>query len=240
MYDLHCHILYGVDDGADTIAEALEMAEIAGDGGTRGIVVTPHSYSSPTELNFWDADMKNRFSNLQKEIDDHGLDIKLFPGQEIFGRGDFIEHLISGELITINSSRYPLIEFPFTVRSKYVLEKMQQLIAEGFVPVIAHPERYTFVSENFDSLTELKKMGCLVQVNTGSFKGIFGHTAKNISEKILDKRMADVVASDAHSPFVRSPFLADAHEYISETYSTDYAERLLSRNPKAIIHNKII
>ena len=240
MYDLHCHILYGVDDGADTIAEALEMAEIAGDGGTRGIVVTPHSYSSPTELNFWDADMKNRFSNLQKEIDDHGLGIKLFPGQEIFGRGDFIEHLISGELITINGSRYPLIEFPFTVRSKYVLEKMQQLIAEGFVPVIAHPERYTFVSENFDSLTELKKMGCLVQVNTGSFKGIFGHTAKNISEKILDKRMADVVASDAHSPFVRSPFLADAHEYISEKYSTDYAERLLSRNPEAIIHNKII
>ena len=83
-------------------------------------------------------------------------------------------------------------------------------------------------------------MGCLVQINTGSFKGVFGSTAKNISEKILDKRMADVVASDAHSPFVRSPFLADAHEHISERYSTDYAERLLSLNPKAIIQNKTI
>ena len=240
MYDLHCHILYGVDDGADTIFESLEMAEIARDGGTRGIVVTPHSYSSPTELNFWDDDMKNRFSNLQKEIYQRGLDIKLFSGQEIYGRGEFVEHLLSGELITINSSRYPLIEFPFEVRSKYVLEKMEQLISEGFIPVIAHPERYTFVSENLESLEKLKKMGCLVQVNMGSFKGVFGHTAKAVSEKILGKRLADVVASDAHSPFVRSPFLADAHEHISERYSTDYAERLLSSNPEAIIQNKTI
>ena len=186
MYDLHCHILYGVDDGADTVFESLEMAEIACEGGTKGIVVTPHSYSSPTELNFWDADMKKRFNNLQKEIEERGLGIKLFPGQEIFGRGEFVEHLLSGELITINGSRYPLVEFPFAVRSKYVIEKMGQLISEGFTPIIAHPERYTFVSENFDSLTELKKMGCLVQINTGSFKGVFGSTAKSISEKILD------------------------------------------------------
>lgn len=240
MYDLHCHILYGVDDGADTVFESLEMAEIAGEGGTKGIVVTPHSYATPTELNFWDADMKKRFVNLQKEIDERGIKIKLFPGQEIFGRGEFVEHLLSGELITINGSRYPLVEFPFAVRSKYVLEKMGQLLSEGFVPIIAHPERYTFVSENFDSLTELKKMGCLVQVNTGSFSGVFGHTAKNVSEKILGMRMADVVASDAHSPFVRSPLLADAHEHISEKYSTDYAERLLNRNPKLIIQNKTI
>ncbi len=238
MYDLHCHILYGVDDGADTVFESLEMIEIARDGGTRGIVVTPHSYSSPTELNFWDADMKKRFINLQKEVDERGTGIKLFPGQEIFGRGEFVEHLLSGDLITINDSRYPLIEFPFTERSEYVLKKMQQLLAEGYVPVIAHPERYSFVSENFDSLVKLKKMGCLVQVNTGSFKGVFGHTAKSVSEKILGMRMADVVASDAHSPFMRSPFLADAHEHISEKYSTDYAERLLSRNPKLIIQDK--
>ena len=240
MYDLHCHILYGVDDGADTITESLEMAGIARDNGTKGIVVTPHSYSSPTELNFWDADMKQRFSNLQNEIDKRGMDIRLFPGQEIFGRGEFVEHLISGELITINGSRYPLIEFPFVVRSEYVLEKMQQLISEGFVPVIAHPERYKFVSKNFESLVKLKKMGCLIQVNTGSLQGVFGSTAKNISEKILDKRMADVVASDAHSPFVRVPSLADAHEHISEMYSTDYAERLLNHNPEAIILNKTI
>lgn len=240
MYDLHCHILYGVDDGADTILESLEMAEIARNNGTKGIVVTPHSYSSPTELNFWDDDMKNRFSNLQKEIYQRGLDIKLFSGQEIYGRGEFVEHLLSGELITINGSRYPLIEFPFAVRSKYVLEKMQLLITEGFVPIIAHPERYTFVSENFESLVKLKKMGCLVQVNTGSLQGVFGSGAKSISAKILDRRMADVVASDAHSPFVRLPSLAEAHELISEKFSPDYADRLLNRNPEAIIQNKTI
>ena len=240
MYDLHCHILYGVDDGADNISESIEMAEIACDNGTKGIVLTPHSFTSPTELNFWDADMKERFLNLQKEIDERGLDIKLFPGQEIFGRGEFVENLLSGQLITINGSRYPLIEFPFEVRSKYVLEKMEQLISEGFVPIIAHPERYKFVSKNFESLEKLKRMGCLVQINAGSLNGVFGTTAESISEKILDKRMADVVASDAHSPFVRFPSLSEAHEHISEKYSTDYAERLLSRNPLAIIQNKTI
>lgn len=240
MYDIHCHILYGVDDGADTLYESVEMAEIACDGGTEVIAVTPHSYVSETKLNFWTDDFNNRLSEIQTAIDKAGIHVKLVPGQEIFGRGNFVEHLKSGDLITLNGSRYPLVEFPFTEHSENVFNKMQKLIAEGFVPVIAHPERYAFVTENFDSLVKLKKMGCLVQINTGSITGNFGRTAQSLASKMLGLRLVDVVASDGHSPFMRTPFLSDAHEYISVNYSAKYAELLLSENPKAILQDKKI
>ncbi|MBO5462020.1 MAG: hypothetical protein J6A49_01780 [Clostridia bacterium] len=240
MYDIHCHILYDVDDGADTLPESLEMAEIACASGTKVIVATPHSNISEEKQNFWNEDFKRKLADVQSAINDARMPIKILPGQEILCRGDFIEHLKSGNLITLNGSRYPLVEFSFTEHSESVLKKLQLLIAEGFVPVVAHPERYAFVTENFDSLLKLKKMGCLVQLNTGSFEGKFGRKAHDLAVKMLGLRLADVVASDGHSPFLRTPILADAHEYISERYSTNYAELLLAENPEKILADKKI
>ncbi|MBQ8182683.1 MAG: hypothetical protein IJ025_02135 [Clostridia bacterium] len=240
MIDIHSHILYGVDDGADTLFETLEMAEIACENGTRVIAVTPHCNLSDDKRNFWNEGLKDRFLEVKDAVKKAGLPLQLLPGQEIFGKGEIVKHLKTGELITLNGSRYPLIEFPFNERSENVFKKLQAVIAEGFVPVVAHPERYGFVSENFDSLLKLKKMGCLLQVNTGSIDGVFGHTAKNMAIKMLNHHTVDVVASDAHSPFMRSPNLGDAHEYLCENYSTEFAERLLLKNPRAILENKTI
>ena len=240
MYDIHCHILCGVDDGADTLPESVEMAQIACEGGTKVIVATPHSNISEKKQNFWTEDFKNRLTEVQTAINQARIPVKLLPGQEILCRGDFIEHLKSGNLITLNGSRYPLVEFGFTEHSESVLKKLQRLIAEGFVPIVAHPERYAFVTENFDSLVKLKKMGCLVQINTGSLEGNFGRTAHDLAVKMLGLRLVDVVASDGHSPFIRTPILADAHEYISERYSTNYAELLLSENPRAILEDNSV
>ena len=138
MYDIHCHILCGVDDGADTLPESVEMAQIACDGGTKVIVATPHSNISEKKQNFWTEDFKNRLTEVQTAINQARIPVKLLPGQEILCRGDFIEHLKSGNLITLNGSRYPLVEFGFTEHSESVLNKLQRLIAEGFVPVVAH------------------------------------------------------------------------------------------------------
>ena len=240
MYDLHCHILYGVDDGADTIAESVEMAQIAYENGTKVLAVTPHSNCSPAKPNFWNEDFKNRFLKLRSAIADSKIPLEIVTGQEIFCKGDFVEHLKTGELITLNNSKYPLVEFPFTERSEDVFKKMQRLIAEGFVPVIAHPERYSFVTENFESLKKLKKMGCLVQLNMGSLKGNFGRTAHDLAVKMLSYQLADAVASDGHSPFVRTPRLGEAHEYLTERFSLSTADTLLIKNPKAIIENKNI
>ena len=240
MYDIHCHILYGVDDGADTLSESIEMAHIAYENGTKVIAVTPHSNCPQIKKNFWDDDFKDRFLKLRSAIKDAGIPLEIVTGQEIFCKGDFVEHLKSGELITLNDSRYPLVEFAFTERSEDVFRKMQKLIAEGYVPIIAHPERYSFVTENFDSLIKLKKMGCLVQLNMGSLKGNFGRTAHDLAVKMLSYQMADVVASDGHSPFVRTPCLGEAHEYLTDRFSVRTADTLLFKNPKNILENKTI
>lgn len=240
MIDIHCHILYGVDDGADTLAETLEMAKMAYRNGTRVIAVTPHSNLPGSKRNFWNEGLKERFLEVKSAVKEAGIPVQILAGQEIFGKGDVAELLKNGDLITLNGSRYPLIEFPFKERSENVFKKLESVLAEGYVPIVAHPERYEFVSENFESLLKLKKMGCLLQINTGSIEGNFGRGAKVNAKKMLNSHAVDVVASDAHSPFMRSPVLADAHEYISENYSTDFADRLLLRNPKAILENKTI
>ncbi len=240
MIDIHCHILYGVDDGADTLEETLQMAKMAYRNGTKVIAVTPHSNTPGSERNFWSDGLKERFLEVKAAVKEAGIPVQILSGQEIFAKGDVSELLKNGNLITLNGSRYPLIEFPFKERSENVFEKLSSVIAEGYVPIVAHPERYEFASENFESLLKLKKMGCLLQVNTGSIEGNFGRGAKALAKKMLNNRVVDVVASDAHSPFMRTPVLADAHEYISENYSTDLADRLLLRNPKAILENKII
>lgn len=240
MIDIHCHILYGVDDGADTLAESIEMAKMAYRNGTRVIAVTPHSNTPGSRHNFWNDGLKERFLEVKNAVKEAGIPLQILSGQEIFGKGDIAELLKSGDLITLNGSRYPLIELPFKERSENVLKKLESVLAEGYVPIVAHPERYEFVTENFDSLIKIQKMGCLLQINTGSLDGNFGRGAKLNAKKMLNHHAVHVVASDAHSPYVRTPVLGDAHEYISENYSTDFADRLLLRNPKAILENKTI
>lgn len=240
MIDIHCHILYGVDDGADTLQETLEMAEMAYKNGTRVIAVTPHSNTPGSQRNFWGDGIKERFLEVKNAVKEAGIPVQILSGQEIFAKGEVAELLKKGDLVTLNGSRYPLIEFPFKERSENVFKKLESVLAEGFIPIVAHPERYEFVSENFESLLKIKKMGCLLQINTGSIEGNFGRGAKINAKKMLNNRAVDVIASDAHSPYMRTPILADAHEYISENYSTDFADRLLLKNPKAILENKTI
>lgn len=239
MYDIHCHILYGVDDGADSLSEAVEMLRRAYEGGTVAVAATPHSNVPKLYENSWNSGLEKKLEELRKALEHANIPLELYRGQEIFCCGSFIEKLKSGELITLNGSRYPLVEFRFDERAEDVYKKLGLLIAEGYVPVVAHPERYRFVAESPEAAKRLKAMGCLLQINKGSILGKFGAEVKAIAHTILSKELACAVASDGHSPYMRTPFLADVHEAISERYSADYADVLLSDNPKAILNDKL-
>lgn len=238
MYDIHCHMLYGVDDGAAALNEAVEMAKIAFENGTRAIAVTPHANLSDDMPGLWDESLKNKLRELKNALKDAEIPLALFPGQEILCRGDFLEKLKNGLFTTLNGSVYPLVEFGFNEQSKKVTEKLASLCAEGFVPVVAHPERYGFVAEDFSALVKIKRMGCLLQLDKGSLRRHFGKTAHDSAAKILRNELADVVSSDAHSPYLRSPSLCEVHEYIAERYGLPYAQQLLSVNPQKIVENK--
>ena len=131
-----------------------------------------------------------------------------------------------------------MVEFGFKDRSESVYRKLQILIAEGLTPIVAHPERYAFVAENGSAPLMLKKIGCLLQLNKGSLKNKFGDNAYAVSQALIIGEIADFVASDAHSPYVRTPYLADVREIIIDLHSEQHADLLLSTNPEKILKNE--
>ena len=238
MIDIHSHALPGVDDGAGGMVEAVRMLSLAEENGTKGIVLTPHANLSRDCLNYYDSDLAIRFDSLRKEAKENGLNIKVFEGQEIFCSGRVLTLIREGRLIPINNSRYLLIEFAFDEFPSSMIKKIAQIRAEGFIPVIAHPERYYSVIETTDVAKRMKAEGAFLQVNKDSIEGNLGEGAFSAAHRILDRSLADFVASDAHTPYSRNTSLSEVHEYISEEYSIDYANYLLNINPRHILRNE--
>lgn len=240
MVDIHCHILPGLDDGSDNTEESLRMARIAVNSGTNAIIVTPHSNIPDSFQNYFDRDYADSFIAFKELLKAESIPLRIYPGHEIFASGDIGGLIKKRKLLTLAGSDYPLVEFGFTEDAESVYSKLRMLVAEGLTPIVAHPERYAFVAEDDFAPYRLKAIGCLLQINKGSLKGNFGREAYIASDYILENELADFVASDAHSPYIRTPYLADAYEIISENHSEDYANLLLNINPESVIHNKKI
>lgn len=243
MLDIHCHILPGVDDGAGTLADAVDMARMACQGGISGIIATPHAPIFLQRDNRWSEDMSGRLCSLQGRLDELKIGITLYPGQELYLGGDFHEFvrtLEDGHLIGLNRSRYLLAELDARETLRAACEKINVLCALGYVPIAAHPERYGFALEDEDAVLRLKRAGCLVQLDRGSLLGRFGRRAGECAHALMKRRLADFVASDAHSPYLRTPRLCDIHELICEEYSYEYAHILLEVNPSRVIADQAI
>lgn len=236
MYDIHCHILQGTDDGSPSFEESLKMAADAIKNGTVGIICTSHVNSdSPTDTMKLHT-LKKKFSLL---LSDAGIDLKLYSGQEIMVGDNYREipsMLKSHKLLTLAYSGYVLVEFPLDTDYSLIEERTSYIASRGFVPVVAHPERYQAAKDRVN-IALLKKCGALIQLNKGSLKGSFGHTAQENAHFILRHGLADFIASDAHSSTRRSPGLKNVYDAVREMYSANYAEKLTVGNPEKILKN---
>lgn len=240
MIDIHCHILYGVDDGAELLDESIKMAENAVAGGTKTLVVTPHCNVPKSFQNYVDEEFLKRFEDLEELIANENIPLKLLRGQEIYCNDRALSLLKKRKLLTINDTDYVLLEFDFDENSENIFRRLEGIVSAGYMPIIAHPERYRFLQEDYSCIVRLKDLGCLIQLNKGSVFGVFGQKAQMFAHMILNDELADVVASDAHSPYMRTPYLREVHEYISVHFSIDYADLLLAENPQKIIDGEVI
>ena len=240
LVDIHCHILPGVDDGSGSFSDSIEMAQLAASSGIRGIVATPHCNMPDVFQNHWTWKLQGVLDQLQKELRTRNIPVSLFPGQEIFLASGFLDLIKQGKLISMNHSRYLLVEFKPHENASIALRKLQQIVAEGYVPIVAHPERYGFVQEYADMVYQMKELGCLMQINKGSLKGRFGRAARKCALNILENYDADFIASDGHSQYSRTPYLEDAYEIVCERVSSDYADFLLRTNPRKVLKNERI
>lgn len=232
MIDLHCHILPGLDDGSGSIEESLEMARVAAEEGVRTIVATPHCLIGGAR------DVKTGVMLLRELLQEEDIPLRLYPGMEIFGTYDTARLLRENRLLTLNGSRYPLIEFSFHTDGEEETDILENVIRAGYQPLVAHPERYDYICYNPKLANRWKKMGCLFQVNRGSLLGRFGEEAQQMGMELVQRGFATVVATDAHSPRMRTPRVRDVHRLLSRAVSPFAAELLLGSNPQRILKNE--
>lgn len=237
MIDLHTHILPGLDDGADVLGESLAMAELAAEGGTMGIVATPHSNQSGRFENYCSNELEKVYDTFEKALIRNNIPLKLYRGMEIYASWDVAKKIEDGRLRGLGDSDYYLIEFPFDVDADDMGNILESVLNIGKTPVIAHPERYGCVQHYPGVLYEWMVMGCLSQLNKGSLFGRFGRGAAKTASLLLDFDLATCIASDAHSSTMRTTYMGDIKEALEENYGFDYAKLLLYDHPRRILEN---
>lgn len=237
LCDLHTHILPGVDDGAPTMECALQMLKNAEASDVERLAVTPHC--NTRYGNAWGSvsQLQERFSRLQKAAAD--IPVELVLGAEVRVTENLPELLKTGEIPTLNGSRFLLTEFSGNTNSGAFSVALERILSCGYVPIIAHPERYRAVWEAPEIVLRWLDMGCHLQLTGDSIMGRYGKTVERTASFLLHNDLVCCVASDAHGINGRSNFLMDVFEHLSIRYSKGYAQCLMYTNPNRIFDNTL-
>lgn len=234
MIDLHCHILPELDDGSQSLQQSLAMARMAVDSGVTAMVATPHCMDARAREVF------DSWKLLRQALKENRIPLKLFPGMEIFGTENTLQLLKDGKLFTLNGSRYPLVEFSFDSDGKTETRILNSLCKAGLRPIVAHPERYSYIQYDPEIVNRWYRMGCLMQVNRGSLMGRFGPAVQDTALELVERNFAAVVSSDAHSTQTRTTWMEDVRRLLSQDFSDAYARKLLLENPRRILKDEPI
>lgn len=240
MIDLHAHILPGLDDGASGWEEAAEMAQMAAASGIEVMAATSHSNLPGMHTSGWAQKYEKRLEEFRELLRTRRIPLKAAAGMEIFASDDVTEKLRGGELLTLNETCYVLIEFAMDVPAFYIYQIMDRLLSQDYVPVLAHPERYHCVQKVRSHVYEWYQMGAVIQINKGSVLGRFGVKVQETADSILRHRLAAVAASDAHSPFYRTPAMEQLREVLERRYGSACPWLLMEENPRRILKGEKI
>ena len=235
MIDLHCHMLPGVDDGAATEKEALLMAQVAVDSGVTDVALTPHCNVPGKFSNYYDQQLEGRFRRFEQLLHRENGSLTVHRGMEVFVTPELPRLLDNGSLLTLGGSRYLLVEFAFGEEAWFADDILCQIRQYDLIPVVAHPERYYFLQDEPRHLLRWADDGYILQLNKGSFFGMFGRHAAKTAHWCLDCGCLHLIGSDAHSPYRRTPRLNDVYDLVADAVSPETAQLLLHDNPAAIL-----
>jgi protein-tyrosine phosphatase len=235
MIDLHCHLLPGIDDGATDLDMALRMARMAVDDGITTLACTPHIYPGLFENDA--AGIRAHIDTLRGHLAEAGIPLKLTWGADAHVSPDLLPRLKAGTVPSLADSRYFLLEPPHHVAPPQFDSYVFALIAAGYVPVITHPERLSWIEDHYPTFCALSDKGAWMQVTAGSLTGRFGKAARYWGERMLDEGRVDILATDAHHPERRPPLLAEGREAAAQWVGAEESIHLVETRPLGILRN---
>lgn len=191
--DIHSHIIYGMDDGAKDLKDTVFLINKLKSFGFEQFIATPHT----TPL-VWENSKEDILAQYDKVLLETGKSTtQLRVASEYLMDDSFFKRLESERLLTLKDN-YVLVEMSYINPPIQLYEIIMQLISDGYVPILAHPERYNFYKNDYESFKRLKQAGCLFQLNLLSVTGYYGSGIAEIADYLLKQGMYDFVGSDVH------------------------------------------
>jgi protein-tyrosine phosphatase len=238
MIDLHTHVMYGWDDGAETIDDSMAMVRMAAADGTRVIAATPHMLWSNVRVDI--GVIEERVKDINERVAAEGLDIRVVTGCEVPATWDSFNLIKHKQVATLAGSRSLLFEVPFKLLPVQFPDLLFQVRMTGITPLMAHPERSEpFITDHalFRSMIE---PDIAVQITSSSLTGSYGDRIQAFAWEIVGEERPIVVASDAHGVDRRRPCLAAAHAALSEKLGKEAADLMCRDNPAAVLEDKVL
>ena len=239
MIDLHNHLLPGIDDGAKTVEDSIELLKIAAEDGITRMVMTPHI--EPGRYNNDTQTIRESFNRLTNELKDVSIGIEIAMASEV--------HLDPAILPMIDNDQIPflgeengytimLLELPHGQIPPGTEQFINHLIKNNIRPIIAHPERNREIMDDISKLKRLKGIGCLTQITSSSLTGTFGVNIQRTAIRMLNQGDVDIIASDAHDSHYRPPTLSTARAFAESLVGKDKALELVNDRPRSISSSK--
>lgn len=236
-YDLHCHILFGVDDGPESPDDAMTMLQLEYDCGVRTVYLTPHyrrnMFESPPELR------RKHFERLKQLCAERFPDLELRLGCELYANMDMLQQIREDGCLTMDSTEFVLLEFPMYAEKRYMIERCQSLLHSGYSPIIAHAERYRAIRRDPGLLQTLADMGVYIQMNAASIIGKEGLLWKWFCKKAMERGLLHFIGSDAHDTDQRRPDLEKCAQYLEKTMGAEYRDQIMILNPQEILEGSV-
>lgn len=239
MKDLHSHILMGIDDGSKDINESIKILRQAQEKNITDIMLTPH-YINNSIYNADNQKKKSLLLKLKEELKKENININLYLGNEVYIDEDIVNLIKEKKISTLNDTRYVLIELPMREELKNDKEIIFNLITNNYIPVIAHPERYTYIQDDPNKIDKYIELGALFQGNYLSLYGNYGKSAQKTLKKLIKTNKITFLGSDIHKSSTDYKTEKLEKTLLKLTKNKEIVENLMNNNFEYLINNKEI
>ena len=238
MIDVHSHILPNIDDGSRSIEETFNLIKEAKEAGFEGIVCTSHYMENYYETNRPEREVW--INAIHENLENKNIDMNLYLGNEIYMSDNIIELLEDGKATTMNDTSYVLFELPMNAEPMNLYDMVYEMQQYKIVPILAHPERDSFVQTDPELIYDLIDKGVLMQANYGSIIGQYGKKAQMIVQKFLENNMIHMLGTDVHRQNTIYPKIPEIILELKSLIGEEKVKELTTINPELVINNKRI